>query len=80
MKYDLLDGRWHHRVASVMPSRLHDNIGAAEKEATDGDSRALSFGFEQVTQLVFPSIDQSREVEVPSKIFDLIETRFDIRF
>ena len=45
-----------------MPSRLHDNIGAAEKEATDGDSRALSFGFEQVTQLVFPSIDQSREV------------------
>lgn len=79
MKHDLLDGRWHHRVAWVMPSRLHDNIGAA-KEATERDSRALSFGFEQVTQVVFPSIDQSREVEVPSTIFDLIETRFDIRF
>ena len=40
----------------------------------------MEAAWEAVTQLVFPSIDQSREVEVPSKIFDLIETRFDIRF
>ena len=46
-----------------MQTRLHDNIGSAEKEATDEDSRALSFGFEQGTQLDQSSIDQSREIE-----------------
>ena len=48
-----------------MQTRLHDNIGSAEKEATDDDSRVLSFGFEQVTQLDQSSIDQSRELGVP---------------
>ena len=57
-----------HEVPSeslLTPTRLHDNVGSAEKEATDEDSRALSFGFEQVTQLDQSSIDQSRELEVP---------------
>jgi len=77
LKYDLLDGRWERRVASALPSRLHDITGLCRE---GGNRRGLtSFGLwprasDSAGSYQHWSVARSG---VSSVIFDLIGTRFD---
>ena len=68
MKCDLLDGRWERRVASALPSSLHDIIGlgweGGNRRGLTSFNPTLGFGLEQVTLLVHTSTDQSRDLEL----------------